>query len=117
MHKQLTYSEILDLCAYKRITFASLAKGAGLTSHGLKYALQNKTVKSEVIPTICSILNITPNQFFNWDSNSATYNTTQVGVMNTQNIGSASIEILQQQLQKKDEQIDLLIQLLNKLNK
>lgn len=114
MANQLTYSEIVDLCAEKRITFASLAKGAGMTPHGLKYAIQKKTLQGGVIFTICSILNITPNQFFNWDTDSATYNTTQVGVMNNQSIGAAGIEILQQQLQTKDEQIKQLLQLLDK---
>lgn len=114
MTNQLTYSEILDLCADKKITFASLAKGSGMTPHGLKYALQDKTVKGEVISTLCKILNITPNHFFNWDADPTTYNTTQVGVMNNQSIGAAGIEILQQQLQTKDEQIKQLLQLLNK---
>lgn len=114
MGNQLTYSEITDLCADKRITFASLAKSAGMTPHGLKYAIQKKTLQSCVISTICNILNITPNKFFNWESDSSTFTTTQVGVMNNQNIGAAGIEILQQQLQTKDEQIKELLHLLNK---
>lgn len=113
MNNQLTYSEIADLCADKRITFAALAKSAGMTPHGLKYAIQKKTLQSGVISTICNILSITPNQFFNWEIDSSTFNTTQVGVMNSQNIGAAGIEILQQQLQTKDEQINQLHQLLN----
>lgn len=114
MANQLTYSEILDLCAEKRITFASLAKSTGMTPHGLKYAIQKKTLQGGVIFTICSILNITPNKFFNWDSDSSTYNTTQVGVMNNQSIGAAGIELLQQQLVIKDEQIKHLLELLKK---
>lgn len=45
MNNQLTYSEIADLCANKRITFAALAKSAGMTPHGLKYAIQKKRYK------------------------------------------------------------------------
>ncbi len=114
MAKQLTYTEISDLCAVKKITVTNLAKGVGMTLHGLKAALQEKTLKSSVIFTLCSLLDITPNQFFNWENEVATFNTTQVGMLNNQNIGAAGIEILQQQLAIKDEQINQLFNLLNK---
>lgn len=114
MNNQLTYSEIADLCADKKITFAALAKSTGMTPHGLKYAIQKKTLQSGVISTVCNILSITPNQFFNWEADSSKFTTTQVGVMNNQNIGAVGIEILQQQLQIKDEQIKQLLHLLNK---
>lgn len=114
MAKQLTYSEVVDLCAEKRITVTNLAKGVGMTLHGLKAGIQKKTLQSQVIFTLCSMLGISPNQFFSWDEDGTTFNTTQVGVMNNQNIGSVGIEILQQQLATKDEQIKQLLQLLNK---
>ena len=52
--------------------------------------------------------------FPKWNEEKATYNTNQVGMVNHQNIGAAGIEILQQQLAIKDEQIKQLLQLLNK---
>lgn len=115
MANQLTYSEITDLCADKRITFTNLAKSAGMTVHGLKYAIQKQTLQSQVVFTICNILGITPNQFFKWEDPASTFNTTQFGVMNSQNIGSAGIEILHQQLAVKDDQIKQLQQMLNKV--
>lgn len=114
MANQLTYSEIFDLCAEKRITVTNLAKGAGMTLHGLKAGLQQKTLKSSVVFTICKLLGITPNQFFNWDDGCPTFNTTQVGVLNNQQIGASGIELLQQQLATKDEQIKKLLDLLEK---
>lgn len=114
MAKQLTYSEISDICADKRITVTKLASESGMTLHGLKSAIQNETVQSRVILSICNLLSITPNQFYNWDSDRATFNTTQVGVLNNQQIGSVGIEILQQQLAAKDEQIKQLLELLKK---
>lgn len=117
MTNHLTYSEISDICAEKRITVTKLAENVKMTLHGLKYALQRQTVSSQVVSSICRELDITPNRFFRWEDKCDTYNTTQVGVMNNQNIGTTGIDILQQQLAVKDEQIVHLLNLLNKLNK
>ena len=113
MTNQLTYSEICDICAAKKITVTKLAEKVEMTLHGLKAGLQRQTLSSQVIYLVCKELGLTPNQFFRWESNGDTFNTTQVGVMNSQNIGSNGIEILQQQLAVKDEQIDKLINLLS----
>lgn len=114
MANQLTYSEIVDLCAEKRITVTNLAKSTGMTLHGLKAGIQKQTLQSQVVFTICNLLGITPNRFFNWNEEKSTYSTNQVGVVNNQNIGAMGVEILQQQLAVKDEQIKQLLQLLNK---
>lgn len=121
MTNQLTYSEICDICAAKKITVTKLAEKVKMTLHGLKAGLQRQTLSSQVIYSVCKELGLTPNQFFRWESNGDTFNTTQVGVMNSQNIGAAGIEILQQQLITKDDQIkelnDQIKQLLNLLNR
>lgn len=121
MTNQLTYSEICDICAAKKITVTKLAEKVEMTLHGLKAGLQRQTLSSQVIYSVCKELGITPNQFFRWESNGDTFNTTQVGVMNNQSIGSNGIDILQQQLTVKDEQIKQLSeqikQLLQLLNK
>lgn len=112
MINQLTYSEICDICAAKRITVTKLAERVEMTLHGLKGGLQRQTLSSQVIFSICKELGITPNQFFRWENGGDTFNTTQVGVMNNQNIGSNGIELLQHQLAVKDEQIKVLMELL-----
>lgn len=114
MANQLTYSEIVDMCAEKRITVTNLAKSIGMTLHGLKAGIQKQTLQSQVVFAICNLLGISPNRFFNWEESNSTYSTNQVGVVNNQNIGSVGIELLQQQLATKDEQIKQLLQLLNK---
>lgn len=121
MANQLTYSEIMDICAEKKITVTKLAENVQMTLHGLKAALQKQTVSSQVVFAICKELDITPNRFFRWEDCVSNYNTTQVGMLNSQNIGAAGIEILQQQLAIKDEQIgqlhEQIKQLFNLLNK
>lgn len=112
MTNQLTYSEICDICAAKKITVTKLAEKVEMTLHGLKAGLQRQTLSSQVIYSVCKELCLTPNQFFRWESNGDTFNTTQVGVMNSQNIGSNGIELLQHQLVVKDEQIKVLMELL-----
>lgn len=121
MANQLTYSEIMDICAAKRITVTKLAEKVEMTLHGLKSGLQRQTLSSQVIYALCEELGITPNAFFRWEDKGDVYNTNQLGVINNQNIGATGIEILQQQLATKDEQIrqlhEEIRQLLNLLNK
>lgn len=110
----LTYSELSDLCATREISLTELAETCNMTLRGFRDAINNNTLSARAIIPICIKLGIAPNDFLSWDKKLSTYNSNQVGVFNTQNIGSAGIEILQQQLQTKDEQIKQLLQLLNK---
>lgn len=110
----MTYNELQDLCYEKRISMTTLAECADMTLRGFRTGMLNNTLQMKVVKTVCRKLNITPNRFFNWDLDSATYNTTQVGVTNNQNIGATGVDILQQQLAVKDEQIKQLLNLLNK---
>lgn len=111
----MTYSELQDLCYEKRISMTSIAECADMTLRGFRTGMLNSTLQMKVVERVCRKLNITPNRFFNWDVDGAAYNTTQVGVMNNQNIGTVGLEMLQQQLATKDEQIKQLQQLLNKV--
>ena len=110
----MTYSELQDLCYEKKISLTSVAECANMTLRGFRVGMLNRTLQIKAIEAVCKKLNITPNQFFGWEDKSGTFTTTQVGVMNSQNIGSSGVEILQQQLSIKDEQIDKLLALLNK---
>lgn len=110
----MTYNELQDLCYEKRISMTTLAECADMTLRGFRTGMLNNTLQMKVVKQVCRKLNITPNRFFNWDLDSATYNTTQVGVTNNQNIGATGVDILQQQLAVKDEQIKQLLNLLNK---
>ena len=116
MTKIMTYSELSDICEQKRILLKNVAENSGLTYDGLRNGMNKQSLGMIKVLKICESVGITPNQFFGIEDHQ-TINATQYGLSNSQNIGSAGIEILQQQLNKKDEQIDHLLNLLNKLNK
>lgn len=110
----MTYSELSDLCYTRKKSLTSVAECANMTLRGFREGMNKQTLSIKAVLPICRELGISPNDFFGCNDNVATYNTNQVGVVNSQNIGAAGIEILQQQLAIKDEQIMHLLQLLNK---
>lgn len=117
----MTYSELQDLCYQRKISLTSVAESAGMTLRGFRDGMNKRTLGIKALEAVCNKMNISPNEFLGWEIKQPTYNTTQVGVMNNQQIGAAGIEILQQQLITKDDQIkelnDQIKQLLNLLNK
>lgn len=114
MDNIMTYSELSDICDAKRILLKNVAESSGLTYDGLRNGMIKQSLGMTKVLRICEAVGITPNQFFGWNEEKATYNTSQVGMVNNQNIGAMGVEILQQQLATKDEQIKQLLQLLNK---
>lgn len=113
----MSYSELSDFCYDNGVEIKSLCQKIGITTQGLAKGMKKQSLGMLVVKALCDELGISPNRFYGYESSGQTYNTTQVGVMNSQNIGATNIEILHQQLSVKDEQINQLIQLLNKLNK
>lgn len=111
----MVYSEVKDLCETKKITIAALADHIGMTRQGLKASLDNNKLSSDKLFMLCKYLQITPNQFFRIPENATIIgnNIQQTGAVNMQQVQNG-IDILQQQLAKKDEQIDKLLTLLNK---
>lgn len=110
----MTYSELSDICDAKRILLKNVAESSGLTYDGLRNGMIKQSLGMIKVLRICEAVGITPNQFFGWNEEKSTYNNSLVGVVNNQNIGAMGVEILQQQLATKDEQIKQLLQLLNK---
>lgn len=110
----MTYNDLFDICDAKRILLKNVAQSSGLTYDGLRNGMIKQSLGMTKVLRICEAVGITPNQFFGWNEEKSTYNTNQVGMVNNQNIGAAGIEILQQQLQTKDEQIKILLELLKK---
>lgn len=121
MSKIMTYSELSDFCYDNGIEIKSLCQRIGVTPQGLAKGMKKQSLGMLTVKSLCDEIKITPNRFFGCDDSSTQFNTTQVGVMNSQNIGAAGIEILQQQLITKDDQIkelnDQIKQLLNLLNR
>lgn len=110
----MTYSELSDLCYKKKISLTRIADCANMTLRGFREGMNKQTLGIRAILPICTELGITPNEFFGIDGSTSTFNTNQVGVVNNQNIGAMGVEILQQQLAIKDEQIKQLFELLKK---
>lgn len=110
----MSYSELSDICDAKRILLKNVAENSGLTYDGLRNGMNKQSLGMTKVLKICEYVGISPNQFFGYESIGQTFNTTQVGVMNSQNISNSSVDVLHQQLSVKDEQIKQLLQLLNK---
>lgn len=108
----MTYSELSDLCYARKISLTSVAESANMTLRGFRDGMNNRTLGIKALEAVCKKLEISPNEFFGWEEKCSTFNTTQVGVMNNQSIGSNGIELLQHQLAVKDEQIKVLMELL-----
>ena len=110
----MNYSELQDLCYKKRISLTAVAECADMTLRGFRVGMNNRTLQIRVVEAVCKKLDITPNEFFGWDGDSSTYNTSMIGENHHNHIGSAGLDILQQQLDVKDRQIEHLMQLLKK---
>lgn len=108
----MTYSELTDLCFKKKISLTSIAESAGMTLRGFREGMNKRTLGIKVLEAVCKRLEISPNEFLGWKEQCSTFNTTQVGVMNNQNIGTNAVELLQHQLAVKDDQIKVLMELL-----
>lgn len=109
----MTYSELQAICEKKKMQVKEVKNGLEMSYTGLRDALNKDTLPVRKIETLCKILGMSPNEFFKWGEKSGS-NYEQIGVMNTQNVGLAGMDILREQLQKKDEQIAALLALLNK---
>lgn len=108
----MTYSELTDLCYARKISLTSVAESAGMTLRGFRDGMNNRSLGIKALESVCKKLEISPNEFLGWEEKRSTFNTTQVGVMNNQSIGSNGIDLLQHQLAVKDEQIRVLMELL-----
>ena len=114
MDNIMTYSQLSAFCYDNGIEIKSLCQKIGVTPQGLAKGMKKQSLGMLTIKALCGEIKITPNRFFGIDDIQQQFNTTQLGISNTQNIGAAGIEILQQQLATKDEQIKQLLNLLNK---
>lgn len=110
----MSYSELSDFCADNNIEIKSLCQKIGITTQGLAKGMKRQSLGMLIVKALCDELGISPNRFYGYEQAGQTFNTTQVGVMNSQNIGASNIEILHQQLSVKDEQIKELLELLKK---
>ena len=101
---------------------ANLASQIGMTSTGLKPSIENGSFPINKITELCKILEITPNDFFEWNDpagNVGVYASNISGI-NTQNSNEAILALkneLKQQhaiVKEKDKQINRLISIIEK---
>ena len=116
----MTYNELQKLCTKRKIQLKDVLEATGMTYVGLKAAFNNDSLTYRKILPLCECIGITPNELFGVTPiKDKTNSYEQIGLQNTQNIGTQNIgtqgiDILQQQLKIKDAQIDKLLNLLNK---
>lgn len=110
----MNYSTIQDLCIERKMKIKELCSYIGMSYPGLRTSLESGKLSADKCLALCECLKITPNRFFGCPEDPRMYNTTQFGVQNNQQIGTANLDILREQLTIKDEQIKQLLNLLNK---
>ena len=109
----INYFRIKDIAASQNVTIRQLAKLTGMTETGFKISIDNGNFAIKNVILICQKLNITPNQFFGFESD-ATVTINQSGMQNSQTNNLSSVSVLERQLEIKDKQIERLMNLLNK---
>ena len=109
----LDYSEIKALAKQQGVTIRHLCNLVNMTDNGFKSSIETGNFAAKNVILICEKLKISPNQFFVLESDSSvTIN--QSGMQNSQTNNLSSISVLEKQLEVKDQQIERLMNLLNK---
>ena len=111
----MNYSELQIACEQRKMQIKEVANALNMSYTGLRDALNKDTLSIKKLLPLCQLLQISPNEFVKWNGASAhTYNATQVGMLNNQNVGTGGLELLKEQLKIKDTQIEKLLSLLDK---
>lgn len=117
--KTMTYQELQDLCDEKRTSVTAVAAEIGITFDGLKKGVAKESLSMTSVMKLCKVLGIDPNTFCRWDKQvvgDVNYGNMQKGgKKNTITIGSSeelrkTIDMLEQELKTKNEQIAKLIE-------
>ena len=110
----MTYNEITFLAKEKKITMSRLASEIGFSRVGLKDSSEKMTMPWAKIVVMCQFLSVTPNELLGWQSEHGNGNyAANISGGNTQNSNEA-INVIAQQLDKKDKEIDRLLRIIEK---
>ena len=108
---KLDYSKIKSIAVTKNVTMLELAQEVGMSENGFNESIKSGNFKAKNVILVCEKLKISPNEFFGFDTNSSvTIN--QSGMQNSQTNNLSSISALEKQLEVKDSQISVLLDLL-----
>lgn len=111
----LNYTEISDLCMRKGMLLKDLVGQLDMTLNGFRSSIDNQTLQAKKIMPLCKLLGISLAEFFGirQDSDINYGNMQKGGKKNTMSVGGQelqqTIDILRDQLKKKDDQIDKLL--------
>lgn len=109
----MNYNELKFLAESKNIMIKDLAEKIGMTSNGLKRAVEKQTLPMDKVISLCQILGISPNELLGWETAPGGNYAAHIGGSNTQN-STEAITALSDQLKEKDRQIDRLLKIVEK---
>lgn len=112
----MNYSDLQTLCSKRKLQIKDVVNAMGMSYTGLRDSLNNSSLPIKKLIPLCRLLNISPNEFLDWEGVCATYNNSNVqnGDSNNMQIIQGNIDTLKEQLSVKDEQIKQLLILLGK---
>ena len=115
----MKYDELKRLAEKKKVSISELARSVDMTLDGFRKSINTQSMCMGRVPTLCSMLGISPNMMFGYRGEHADVAIENGGMMNNNvqhvTTGSDSVlEALQAQLAEKDRQIAKLLDLLSK---
>lgn len=114
------FKKIKEIAKKRQITLAELCERVGITQVGLSKIMRDNATTTKTLEGICAVLECSPEEFIDVEASvsvsSIGDNNNVVGkgtISTAKDIGKA-LDILHEQLNRKDEQINGLIQALNR---
>lgn len=102
----MDYNKLKRFAQVKGIQLNSLAFATEMTLTGFKISFENGTFPIKKVDVLCKMLDITPNELFNFvPSSDNAINISQNGGIGNQQTNNTTSIVLEKQLEEKDKQI------------
>ena len=98
----MNYSNLKKCADSRKLQLNDIACHIGMSYQGLKTGIETGRLASDKVYELCDFLNISPNTFFEWE------------ITHPIESSSVTLQMLQEQLAQKDQQITDLLAALNK---
>lgn len=109
----MKYNRLKSLLSSKEITITDFCEQIQITRQGLQKSLDNDQLPYNKVMQSCLILGITPNDFFEWETESIPYIAAErIPYNDTTDSRSNEVAFLRQQISMKDKEIDRLLRLM-----
>lgn len=114
----LNYNEIKKRIMDKEMTVSTFCEKLKFTRPGLQKSLDNGMLPVNKLFELCELLEITPNQFMEWDDVEPVQYVAEEGLYckAPKSSGIKEISLLSKQLAVKDKEIDRLLRILESQN-